>query len=118
MIVAHDTVAQRRKALLNALHDDRVRERIADVLHFLVRGGAGQQQTALVADSDAAHEAAAGDRHMNDRDVIGQLGLERAVEVLRATDAYEAVGVGELGEDSDLVAVLELAADGHGAWVG
>lgn len=114
VVVRGDAVAECRQPLLHALHDDRVRQRVADVLHLLVRGGAGQQQAALVAHGHAAHEAAAGDAGVHHRDVVGQLRLERAVEVLRAAHAHEAVRVGELGEHADLVTVLELAADRHG----
>jgi hypothetical protein len=42
--------------------------------------------------------------------VVGKLGLEHAVEVLRATLAHQAVLVGEGGEHADLIAVLELNA--------
>ncbi|GMF12328.1 unnamed protein product [Phytophthora lilii] len=114
VVVGGDAVAQRRESLLHALHRDGVGQRVADVLHLLVRGGAGQQQPALVAHGHAAHEAAAGDAGVHHGDVVGQLRLERAVEVLGAAHAHQAVRVGELGEDADLVAVLELAADRHG----
>ena len=44
-----------------------------------------------------------------------QLRLEYRVEVLGPPDGHEAVGVCQLGEDADLVVVLEVGADhGHG----
>ncbi|KAF1777189.1 hypothetical protein GQ600_27707 [Phytophthora cactorum] len=114
VIVRGDAVAQSRESLLHTLYDDRVGQSVTDVLHLLVRGGAGKQQAALVAHSHASHEAAAGDAGVHDGDMVGQLGLEGAVEVLAAAHAHEAVRVGELGEDTDLIAVLELTTDSHG----
>lgn len=114
VVVRDDAVAERREPLVDALHHDGVGQRVADVLQLLVGRRVGQQQPALVADGHAPHEARARDGRVHDRDVIRQLGLERAVEVLGPAHAHEAVRVGQLGEDADLVAVLELAADRHG----
>ena len=47
---------------------------------------------------------------MHDRDNISELGLERRVEVCAALDGSEAVAVCQLGEDSDIAAVLKLNA--------
>ncbi len=45
-----------------------------------------------------------------------QLRLERRVEVLRAADGDEAERVGQFGEDTDFVVVLEVRANNsHGA---
>lgn len=45
--------------------------------------------------------------------MIRKFRFEDAVEVLAAADGAERVAVGELGEDTDLVGVLELSAGRH-----
>lgn len=49
------------------------------------------------------HKSATRDAGVNYRDVIRQLRLEHAVEVLAAADGAQSVAVGELGEDANLV---------------
>jgi len=49
---------------------------------------------------------------VDDGDEAAEVLLEGRVEVLRAADSNEAVGVGELGEDADVVVVLELGLCG------
>jgi hypothetical protein len=50
---------------------------------------------------------------VDDGDVVGELGLEKRVEVLRAADGNQAIRVGELGEHADFVIVLVLDACGQ-----
>lgn len=47
------------------------------------------------------------DGGMDDWDMLAQLGLKCAVEVLRAPLTNQAVRIGQLGEDSNLVTVLK-----------
>ena len=47
---------------------------------------------------------------VHDRNDISQLAFKSRVEVCAALDGSEAVAVGQLGEDSDVAAVLELNA--------
>ncbi len=113
VVVGGDAVAERGEALLAALDLDLVREGVLDVLHLLIGGRVGQQQPVLVADGHAADDARAADAGVDDRDVLGELGLEDRVEILRPADRDQAVRVGQLGEHANVVAVLELAAHSH-----
>jgi hypothetical protein len=49
---------------------------------------------------------------VHDGNVVGQLRLKDGVEVLAAADGDKAIGVGELGEDADVVLILVLATCG------
>lgn len=65
--------------------------------------------------TNPAHESTPGNAGVHHRNVVSQLGLEHAVEVLASSDGAQCVAVGELGEHSDLVRVLKLCAGGHSA---
>lgn len=84
------------------------------MLQLLVGGRVREEEAVFVADGHAADDARAGDGRVDYGDVVRQLGLEDGVEVLRAADGDEAVGVCQVGEYADVVVVFELAADGHG----
>ena len=83
------------------------------MLKFLVGGGGGYEQTVSVANGEAADETSAGNRAVDDRDDIRELGLKGGVEVGTAADSDKAVGVGETSKDADLGRVFKLATDGH-----
>ena len=57
----------------------------------------------FVTGDEAANGAGFTDGGVDDGDVIGELLFEDGVEVLRGTEGAEAVGVGELGEDTDVI---------------
>ena len=59
-------------------------------------------------DGNAADEAASGDVGVDNGNVIGQLGFEGTVEVFRPSSADQAVLVGQLGEDANVVTSFEL----------
>ena len=59
-------------------------------------------------DRDASHKAATRNRRVNDRNVVRELRFKRSVEVLRASSTHETVFVGELGEDTNIVASFKL----------
>lgn len=108
VVVGADDVAQRGQSLFDALDLNRIRQRVAQVLQFLVGRRRGHQQAVLVAGRQAADDARAGDGAVGDGDEVGQLGFEDGVEILRGADGDEAVGVGQVGEDADLVGVFKL----------
>ena len=45
--------------------------------------------------------------------VIAEFTFECGVEVLRSTDADEAVGVGDARKDTDVIATFELGTNSH-----
>mmetsp|Transcript_5104 Transcript_5104/g.14468 ORF Transcript_5104/g.14468 Transcript_5104/m.14468 type:complete len:325 (-) Transcript_5104:29-1003(-) len=114
VVVRRDDVPQRRQALLHALDHHGVRQRVAQVHELLVRRRARHEQPLGVAGHHAAHEAAVRDGAAHHGDVLGELGLEGAVEVLRAARGHERVAVRQLAEHADLIRVLELRAQRHG----
>ena len=59
-------------------------------------------------DGHATDEAASGDGSVDNGNVIGQLGFESAVEVFRPSSADQAVLVGQLGENANVVASFKL----------
>ncbi len=68
-----------------------------------------------VSDGEPAEDAATGDGRVNDGHHLVQLGLEGGVEVLRSADGHQAVRVGQLREDADLIVVLKVGANhAHG----
>eukprot|EP01139_Manchomonas_bermudensis_P009413 Amastigsp_a339195_2870.p2 type:complete len:281 gc:universal Amastigsp_a339195_2870:46-888(+) len=114
IVVRDDAITKRREALLDTLHDNAVGQRVAEVQHLLIGRAGRHKQPLLVAGSHPANNSHAGDRAVHDRDHIMQLGLERRVEVLRATDRHERVAVCELGEDADIRRRLEFSTNRHG----
>ena len=114
MVVAGDAVPQGAVALLDALDGDRGGERVSEVLELLVGGDGGEEETVAVARGEAPNDAGSPDGGVDHGDVTGELGLEDAVEVLGGAHGDETVGVGETGEDPDVVGGLETGAEGHG----
>ena len=110
VVVARDDVSERRQTLFDALERDGFRERVAQVLQFLVGRGGGHEQPVTVARGEAPDDAGAADGGVHDGDHVAQLGFEGRVEVGAALDRGEAVRVCELGEDADVAAVFELDA--------
>lgn len=80
---------------------------------LLVRGGVGQKQPLVVSDTHPPNYARARNGGMDDRDVVGELGFEDGVEVLRATHCHETIGVGEHREDASFIASFELHTYRH-----
>jgi hypothetical protein len=50
---------------------------------------------------------------MNYRNDVGQLGLEHAVKCFLGAETDQAIFVGQLGEDTDFVIILELHTQSH-----
>ena len=59
-------------------------------------------------DSDATDETASSDGSVDNGNVVSQFGFKGAVEILRSSSANQAVLVGELGEDANVVTSFEL----------
>ena len=110
IVVARNHVAERRKALLNARDGDRVGERVAEMLHLLIGRRAREKETMAVANHKAANDARAGNARVNNRDSVAKLSFKNTVKVLRATDANEAVRVGQARKHTNLIAILKLTA--------
>ena len=81
--------------------------------HLLVRRGVRQEQSLAIADAHATNDTVARNASMDHGNVVGELRLEHAVEVLAAAHANDAVGVGEASEDAHLVVVLKLCTRRH-----
>ena len=78
------------------------------MLELLVGGCGGYKKAVSVPCGEAPNDAGTTDGGMDDRDDILELSFECRVEVCRALDCTEGVGVRELGEDADVAAVFEL----------
>lgn len=116
MVVADNAVSEGRKPLFDTLDDDAFGEGVAQVLKFVVRASARDKETSAVSNGDSAHESASCDGSVHNGDVVGELLLKHAVKVFASADSDKRVGVGEAGEDPDLVTILELSSDGHGVY--
>jgi hypothetical protein len=79
VVVAGNNIAQSRKSLLNALDGNRVRERVSQVLKFLICGCGGDQESVAVTDAETANNAGTGNTGVDDGDDILQLGLEDTI---------------------------------------
>ncbi len=101
MIITANHIPQRTQPLLYTLDLDRIWKRIPQMLEFLVGRCGGHQQAVLVADSQTADDAGAGDGSVADGDDVLEFRLEDGVEVLRGADGDDGVGVCEAGEDAD-----------------
>ena len=75
---------------------------------FVVSGVVGHEETVLVASSGAADDAGAAHSGLDHRHERSELALEDAVEVVGSAGSHEAVAVGKLAEDADIVGVLVL----------
>ena len=76
MIVRDNHITQRRQPLLNPLDAHGVRERVAQVLEFLIRGACGDEQAVAVPGRETPDYARPGDGAVADWDEVGQLGFE------------------------------------------
>jgi hypothetical protein len=130
VVVAGDDVAQRGETFLDALDGDAVGEAVAEVLEFLV-GRRGRNEEAMsIAGGEASDDACPPDGGLDDGDDVGEFGFEGGKEVCRARrDRGEAVcalgsallarigqrltSIRQLGEDTNVAAVLIAKADGH-----
>ena len=83
-------------------------------MKFLIGGGGGQKKSIFVASGEATDNSNSTDRGVNDLHMISELRLKDRVEVLRATNTYQTIGVCELGENTNLIRVLELGTGSHG----
>ena len=129
MIVAGDQISKRGETLVNALNHHFVGKGIADMLKFDIYQSFSPHKTYQLSrwaeedrscflfnyerskrptSSYTADKTASGNGSMNNRNVVSKLGLEGAIEVLRSTSANEAVLVGQLGKDTNIVASFKL----------
>lgn len=83
------------------------------MLQFLVGGGAGDEETMSVAGGETTDDSSAADGGVDDGHDVGELGFKDRVKVCRRCESCETVGVGELGEDTNVCRVFELGTDGH-----
>ena len=113
VVVARDHVAQGAEALLDSLDADGVGQGVPHLLQLLVGGRAGHQESVSVSHGHPPDDPASRHRGVDHGDHLVQLGLEGGVEILWSPDGDQAVGVGQLGEDPDLIVVFEMGAD-HG----
>lgn len=82
VVVGADDVSQGRQPLLDPLDFHAVRDAVAQVLQFLIRGRGGHQQAFAVSGGQAADDAGAGDGGVADGDYALELGFEDAGCVL------------------------------------
>lgn len=108
MIVRANYISECGETFVNALNTDRIRERVAEVLEFLVGRGGGNEESATVTGGEATDDTGSSDGGVDDRDDVLELGLEDGVKVHGAAGGDEGVGVCEGREDSDFVRVFEL----------
>lgn len=113
VVVGADAVTEGGKAFLDTLNLYGVGEGIADVLKFLIGGDGGDKETVLVAGDEATNGAGFTDCGVDDGDVISELLFEDGVEVLGSTEGTEAVSVGELGKDTDVVGGFKTGTESH-----
>lgn len=115
VVVAADDVTERGESLLDSLDLDGVWQTVSQVLQLLVSGLGRDEQTSTVTGGHSADDTGTSDGGVSDWDRVTELGLEGGVEVLGAANSDQTVGVGQLGEDTDLVRVLKLGPGSHGA---
>jgi len=113
VVVGADAVTEGGEALFNALDLDGIGKRVAEMLELLISGNGRNDEAVLVAGDEAADGAGFTNGGVDDGDVVGELLLEDGVEVLGGTEGTEAVGVCELGEDTDVVGRFEAGTEGH-----
>ena len=113
VVVAADDVAECRESFLDTLDLNAVRQTVPEMLKFLVGGLCGDEESAAVACSHAADDTSACDSGVGDGNGVSQLSFKGGIEVLRPTQRHEAVGIGELGKDTDFIGVFELCSGGH-----
>lgn len=101
MVVGADDVAERGQALFDSLDLDAIRDRIAEMLQFLVGGRGRYEQPFAVACCEAPYDACAGDGGVADGNDVLQFGFEDGVEVLGGADGDEGVGICKGGEDAN-----------------
>jgi hypothetical protein len=77
------------------------------VLEFLISGGARQQETLSISCGEASNDFGSSDGSVDYGDYTGEFTFKDTVKVFRSADRYKAVGVGEFGKDSNVVAVFK-----------
>ena len=124
VVVANDYISQSRQALLHSLNSDGGRQRVSQMLQFLIRCGRGNKQAMTVAYRQASNYTGTSDGGVDDRDNVTELCLEDRVEVGRGSKGSEAVSrvstgsrlcrvdsrIGEFGKDANVGRVFELTA--------
>lgn len=80
---------------------------------LVVSGVVGDEQSLLVSGGGPSDDARATNSGLDDGNEGAELALENTVEVVRTAGCDQAVAVGELGEDADVVGVLVLYSVGH-----
>lgn len=113
IVVAADDVTEGAEALLYTLNAHRIRQGVSEVQEFLIGSLCRDEQAAAVAGGHAADDTSASNGGVCDGDSVSELSFEGGVEVFGAADGNETVGVGEFGEDADLVRVFELGSRSH-----
>jgi len=75
MVITRHAVTQSGKPLLHPLNDNPIGETITKVLQLLVCCRRRNKQTTTISHSKIAHQTNASNRRVDDRNVIGELGL-------------------------------------------
>jgi len=112
VVIARNDVSEGRELLFDALHDDLVRQGVADVHQFLIGGGIGEEEALAIARRQATDNARASHGAVNDGDMISQLVLKHFVKFAAANGA-QAISICELAEHADVAVLLELRTDRH-----
>lgn len=73
-----------------------------------IRTRGWHQQTVLIAHTQTANNTNTSDRNVHDGNMACEFGLKDTVEVFRATNGYQAIGVCEFRKYTDFIAVLIL----------
>ncbi|GAO50141.1 hypothetical protein G7K_4276-t1 [Saitoella complicata NRRL Y-17804] len=103
VIITRDHVAQCTQPLLDPLQLYRIRQRVPQVLEFLVGCRGGDEEAFAVTGAETTDDAGATDGGVDYGEDIGEFAFEDGVEVFGAANCDEGVGVCEGGEDSDSV---------------
>ena len=80
---------------------------------FVISGIVGHKETLFVSSSGSSYNSGSSDGGLDDGDEGAELTFEDGVEVVRSSCGYEAVSVGEFGEDSDIVGIFVLYSVCH-----
>jgi hypothetical protein len=113
VVVADDAVAQGGQTLLDSLDDNAIRYRVSQVHELVISCRARHKETSLVADSHSPNKSTTIDGGVNNGDVLGQLLFEYTVKVLTSTNCAQGIRIGNIGEDTDFIRVLELTTSSH-----
>ena len=80
---------------------------------FVVSCIVGYKETLFVAGCGSSHNSGSSDGGLDDGDEGAELTFEDGVEVVGSSCGYEAVSVGEFGEDSDIIGIFVLYSVCH-----